>query len=137
MQRVQGQYFLIFRGEGGRELLRETLSTRGAHVDYAECYRRARARSNPALLEQAWSLKQLDIIMVTSVAGMENLISILGHNNRSRLLHTSLLVAGQRVAKAAHDRGWLAPVVVAADATDDAMLSALRAWGNQCSPMEP
>jgi uroporphyrinogen-III synthase len=133
MQRVKGQRFLIFRGESGRELLRETLLTRGAQVDYAECYRRATARSDPALLDKAWSRQRLDVIMITSVAGIENLISILGHSNRSRLLRTSLVVAGQRVAQAAHDHGWLAPVVVAADATDDAMLVALHTWGNKRS----
>ncbi len=136
MQRVKGQHFLIFRGENGRELLRETLLTRGAQVDYAECYRRAPTRSDAALLEEAWSRQRLDVIMITSVAGIENLISILGHRNRSRLLRTSLVVAGQRVAKAAHDHGWLAPVVVAADATDDAMLAALHARGNKRSPMK-
>ncbi len=133
MQRVKGQRFLIFRGEGGRELLRETLITRGAQVDYAECYRRATARSDPTLLENAWSRQQLDVIMSTSVTGIDNLIGILAHGNRSSLLRTSLVVAGQRVAKAAHDHGWLAPVVVAADATDNAMLAALHAWADQRS----
>lgn len=136
MQRVKGQHFLIFRGESGRELLRETLLTRGAQVDYAECYRRTPARSDPALLETAWSRQRLDVIMITSVASIENLIGILGRSNRSRLLRTSLVVAGQRVAKAAYDHGWLAPVVVAADATDDAMLAALHTWGNKRSPMK-
>ncbi len=134
MQRVRGQHFLIFRGESGRELLRETLLTRGAHVNYAECYRRVPARSDPVLLEKAWSQQRLDVIMITSVAGVENLISILGHRNRSRLLRTSLVVAGRRVAKAAHDHGWLAPVVVAADATDDAMLAALHTWETSVRP---
>jgi uroporphyrinogen-III synthase len=135
LQQVKGRHFLIFRGEGGRELLRETLLTRGARVDYAECYRRAPARSDPVLLEKAWSRQRLDVIMITSVTGIDNLISILGHNNRDRLLRTPLVVAGNRVAESAHDHGWLAPVVVAADATDDAMLAALHIWGIGRSPM--
>jgi hypothetical protein len=51
------------------------------------------------------------------------------------LLRTPLVVAGNRVAESAHDQGWLAPVVVAADATDDAMLAALHIWGIGRSPM--
>jgi hypothetical protein len=37
---VAGQHFLIFRGQGGRELLRETLQARGAKVTVMELYRR-------------------------------------------------------------------------------------------------
>jgi uroporphyrinogen-III synthase len=40
LQDVEGQHFLIFRGQGGRELLRETLQARGAKVTVMELYRR-------------------------------------------------------------------------------------------------
>ena len=39
-ERVAGQRVLILRGDGGRELLAETLSARGALVDLVSCYRR-------------------------------------------------------------------------------------------------
>ncbi len=136
LRQVRGKHFLIFRGESGRELLRDTLQSRGALVNYAECYRRTPARSDPALLEEAWSRQRLDVIMITSVEGIENLINIVGHGNRTRLLRTDLVAAGQRVKKAAHDHGWLAPVVVASDATDDAMLAALISWRNSRSPAQ-
>lgn len=137
MQTVNGQRFLIFRGEAGRELLRETLTERGAHVEYAECYRRVPTRSDPALLEKAWSRPGQAVIMVTSIEGVENLINIVGHENLSRLLQTSLVVAGGRVAKSVHDRGWLAPVVIAADATDNSMLAALHTWRSKRSRATP
>src|SRR4051812_29634579 len=51
---VAGQRIVIFRGVGGRDLLGEALVARGAHVEYAECYRRVLPRADPSPLVAAW-----------------------------------------------------------------------------------
>ncbi len=129
LRRVRRQRILIFRGEGGRELLCQTLVERGAQVEYAECYRRTPAPSDPELLRSAWSRGRDDVaIMLTSVEGLNNLIQIVGPGDADCLYRTPVVAAGERVASAAREQGWRATVITADDAGDDAMLASLRAW---------
>lgn len=74
MQQVSGKRIIIFRGEGGRELLGNTLRQRGAQVDYAECYRRAKPQADIAPLLQ----QHFDAVVVTSREGLQNLHDMLG-----------------------------------------------------------
>src|SRR5207237_459615 len=54
LQQVAGKRVLIIRGDDGRPVLGESLTARGAKVEYAECYRRVRPNVDATPLLAAW-----------------------------------------------------------------------------------
>lgn len=105
LQAVTGQRIVIFRGEGGRELLGDTLAARGASVEYVECYRRARPRADAAPLLRAWARNEVHAVLVTSSEGLRNLFEMIGKLGQSWLRRTPLLVPHPRIAAAARELG--------------------------------
>ena len=128
MQDVAGKRIVIFRGDGGREHLADTLTARGARVEYAEAYRRVRPEADTGRLLRHWARGELDVITVTSSEGLHNLYDMVGKLGRQWLRKTPLVVASERMVPLARELGFRLPPVVAEDATDEAMAAALRAW---------
>ena len=75
--RVVGKRVAIFRGDGGRELLAETLRARGAEVDCVTCYRRSGPADGVAPLLAAWRAGKLDALTVSSSEGLRYLVDLL------------------------------------------------------------
>jgi uroporphyrinogen III methyltransferase / synthase len=123
MQALSGKRVLIVRGEGGRELLAESLTARGAQVGYFECYRRTAPRADPAPLIQAWDRGEIDAVTVFSTQALENLSAIAG---AQRLADTPVFVNHARVAERAREAGI--PQVIVAGAADEEMVDALVAY---------
>jgi uroporphyrinogen-III synthase len=122
---VAQQNIVIFRGEGGRELLASTLRERGADVIYADIYRRALPVT--AHLQTA-QLRALHAVCVTSNQSLENLMLLC--DDVALLKTLPLFVPGQRCAELAKTLGFCA-IHMARSATDDAMLDALIKWAKQ------
>ena len=102
---VTGKRIVIFRGEGGRRLLGETLAARGAVVEHAACYRRTLPEAGGAQLAVAWEGGPVDAILVSSGEGLANLLEMLGGEAPRRLAGTALFVPHPRVAQDAARRG--------------------------------
>lgn len=128
MQQMQGKRVLIIRGEGGRELLAETLRQRGAEVEYAEVYRRALPQADNAALMHAWARNEIDIIVVTSGEGLRNLYEMVGQLGRQWLRKTPILVINERLVQLAQELGLEQPPIIAAEASDAGIVAALDAW---------
>ncbi|MBA3695447.1 MAG: uroporphyrinogen-III synthase [Methylotenera sp.] len=100
MHHMQGKRVMIFRGIGGREVLAETLTARGASVTFAECYRRINPQPNTMLLEVAWN-KGLQAIAVTSSEAMRHLLQMTNNGADTWLRHVHICVNHARVAEEA------------------------------------
>jgi len=123
---VEGKRIALFRGEGGRTLLADTLAARGARVDQAACYRRVAPAQSAALLAAAWEGGKVDAITVSSAEGLANLLSMLGGEGLRQLGASALFVPHPRVAVEAVRKGLKRPVV--AGPGDEQMAAALVAY---------
>lgn len=120
---VDGQTVRIVRGEGGREMLAETLRARGARVDYLEVYARRRPHYSAGQIEQLQ--KQLadgDIHFVTamSVESLRNLLELLNPAAIESLGSMPLVTPSARVIKEAHNcLSHVHPALAAGPQADD------------------
>lgn len=114
MQQVSGKRIIIFRGEGGRELLGDTLVARGAHVEYAECYRRQKPSADAAGLLRSWARGEVHAVSVTSTESLRNLFDMVGKLGREWLKKTPIFVPHERIAEAARELGVTQVSVTAA-----------------------
>ncbi|MDE2600197.1 MAG: uroporphyrinogen-III synthase [Rhodocyclaceae bacterium] len=123
LQDVQGRRVVIFRGDGGRELLADTLRRRGAEVDYASCYTRRCPTHSPDGLLRLWEAGRLDAVTVTSSEGLHNLVAMLGQLGLAWLRKTPLFVPHARIAAAAEACGI--HTVVLTDPADAGLMAGL------------
>lgn len=122
---VAGRRVVIFRGNGGRELLAQTLRGRGAEVDYVTCYQRS-APTDAEPLRELWRSGQLDALTISSSEGLRNLVDLLDTPGRACLQSTPLFVPHQRIADLALALG-LSRVILTGPA-DAGIMAALRAY---------
>lgn len=101
MRNMQGKRVMIFRGVGGREVLADSLTTRGAHVSFAECYRRTNPQPNSTPLEAAWNKGLCQAVVVTSSEAMRHLLQMTNNGTDTWLQQVQICVNHERVAEEA------------------------------------
>lgn len=119
---------IIFRGDGGREVLGNVLTERGARVEYVECYRRARPEAQVGPLLKSWARNEIHIVTLTSVEGLRNLYDLVGKLGQQWLAKTPAVVLSERIGAVARELGFKGEVMVAAEASDEGLLRAIQAW---------
>ena len=128
MQQAAGKQVLILRGDGGRELLAETLRQRGATVTYLECYRRLRPRNDPNALHELWNRGEVSIVSITSSEGLRNLHAMLDDAGRAQLARTPVVVLSQAQARQCRELDIFTEPLIAPEASDEAILKTIQAW---------
>ena len=128
LQQVAGIRIVIFRGDGGRELLGDTLKARGAEIEYAECYRRVRPNTDMTPLLRRWARGEIDIVSVTSVDGLHNLFDMVGKAGQHWLIRTPIIVVSERMVEVCRELGFKSEPRVTATTSYEAILDAIQAW---------
>jgi uroporphyrinogen-III synthase len=122
LQDVSGWSVIIFRGDGGRELLGNILRERGATVEYAACYQRSKPQQDIDVLVRAVP----DAITVSSSEAQGYLWQLLDGGAQAALLDKPLFVQHERIAELARQQGW--HQILLTGSGDDGLLSALVKW---------
>jgi uroporphyrinogen-III synthase len=123
---AKGKRVLIFRGEGGREVLADRLRQQGTEVIYAECYRRLRPQADAGALIARWERGGLHAVTVMSGETLDNLWSMLGEAGQRLLRHTPLFAPHSNIGQRAAGLG-LTEVAITPPG-DEGLLRGLAAW---------
>jgi uroporphyrinogen-III synthase len=128
MQSMQNKNVLIVRGEGGRELLAETLRKRGAIVKYSEVYRRCLPEYTDEKIGMIIKDGTVSVITITSAESLNNLVTLFSRIDGNRLHNLPLILGSNRILETARQLGFKQSLVVANNPSDEAMLQALLEW---------
>ena len=124
LQDMRGKRVVIFRGNGGRDTLHDTLRSRGARVDYVEVYRRA-CPQDGSQLQSLLQQDGVDVITATSNETLQNLFDMAGPGCQPLLRKIPLVIPGKRQAELAARLGFTQGAVIAGHASADAMAAAV------------
>ena len=125
LQNMRGKRVVIFRGNGGRKTLCDTLMARGADVEYVEVYQRVCPRESDELL-QLLKQNELDVITATSNETLQNLFDMAGPVGQPLLVRIPLVLASNRQAELAARLGFMQGAVIAGHASDEVMAEGIK-----------
>lgn len=137
MLAIKGQHVAIFKGVGGRSLIEETLSRRGANVKLFDVYQRKMA----PFCASEWDrfLKSsAPVLLLSSLESWQNLVSGLlqEHTNsltsREKLIRAAFwlsvsttVVMSQRIADIMIAQGWKWPLIVVKTQSNQGIVNAI------------
>ena len=126
---IHGKRIVIFRGNDGRELLREALVKRGATVDAITAYHRRAPNTPPTGLLELLRAGTVNALSAMSSDAITNLVPLIPLHERAALLFTLPVFAShERISATARDAGFRN--VIETEAGDAGLITALLARAN-------
>jgi uroporphyrinogen-III synthase len=105
LQHIHGDSVIIIKGLGGRNLLQDKLTLRGAHMTTLEVYQRLPPKISMEQFKQLWINSQINTVLWTSQQAMEQMLNLLDAEGFSWLAQQKILVISHRLADIAKMRG--------------------------------
>jgi uroporphyrinogen-III synthase len=126
LQQVAGKQLVVVRGNAGRELIKQTLTARGATVRYVQSYKRLPLPLDGTLLCQQWQLAGIRCIVATSNEILQQLFNLVPLQHQHWLQQCDWIVVSPRMQESAVELGIAAQRITVADnANDSALLAAI------------
>lgn len=129
LSKVVGKRIVIFRGNGGREHIANSLTLRGAEVQYVESYQRV-WRTLPIIIAEQWRAQKINCIVVTSndilIALLKYLASATNNTDNYWQSQCLWVVVSDRIEKNAKALG-LTRVINTHGASSQILCNALQA----------
>ena len=122
MQHLADKNVIILRAETGRELMAQTLVTRGALVQHIECYRRMPLEENIAEKLSLAKRVGIDTIVATSGEILDLLEAYTAEEDKDWLHSCRLIVVSDRIAQTAENLGWSAEKIIVSLRADNQSL---------------
>lgn len=128
LKNIKGKTALILRGNGGRNVLSNTLKKRGATVIFCECYKRYYKYYNGVLLAKSLRNIKINTLVITSGEILKNFYFLFTHNDQKEwLLNCQLIVVSERLFYLAKSLGWK-KIKVAKNANNNSLYYALKCF---------
>lgn len=125
---VNEQRILILRGVGGRALLADTLTARGASVSYADLYQRQAPAYNNEIKKQHLFNSLPDVILITSGEALHNMVKmaqgVQSNTNTLAVFSVPIVVPSKRIAEHACRLGFKR-IITSNGPDDERMIQAL------------
>lgn len=135
LQQVAEQKIAILKGQGGRPLLEETLSRRGAHVIPVALYERHIPAYSHAQLTHSLTDFDPQVLVALSAETLDNLLAM-SEKHAINITQKAVVVPGERVAQHAKERGF-ASVIEPDGLSADSIASAISEWRQTAQATTP